>query len=134
MGLDTTHDCWHGPYSAFARWRQWLNLFVMTERAENGDSKAKEIARMGATPEAIDLAWSEGLYDDQAIPINVLMSHSDCDGDIAASVCDPLADALEALLPQMPERALYEGMRPATQRFIDGLRRAAKANEPVIFA
>ena len=21
MGLDTTHDCWHGPYSMFMRWR-----------------------------------------------------------------------------------------------------------------
>ena len=24
MGLDTTHDCWHGAYSAFMRWRQKL--------------------------------------------------------------------------------------------------------------
>jgi hypothetical protein len=22
MGLDTTHNCWHGAYSAFMRWRQ----------------------------------------------------------------------------------------------------------------
>ncbi len=24
MGLDTTHDCWHGPYSSFNRWRTQL--------------------------------------------------------------------------------------------------------------
>ena len=24
MGLDTTHDCWHGSYSAFAIWRKKL--------------------------------------------------------------------------------------------------------------
>ncbi len=24
MGLDTSHDCWHGPYSQFMRWRTWL--------------------------------------------------------------------------------------------------------------
>src|SRR5437016_2133419 len=24
MGLDTTHDCWHGAYSAFMRWRTKL--------------------------------------------------------------------------------------------------------------
>jgi hypothetical protein len=24
MGLDTTHDCWHGAYSAFMRWRRKL--------------------------------------------------------------------------------------------------------------
>lgn len=24
MGLDTTHNAWHGPYSSFNRWRHWL--------------------------------------------------------------------------------------------------------------
>jgi hypothetical protein len=24
MGLDTSHDCWHGAYSAFMRWRSEL--------------------------------------------------------------------------------------------------------------
>lgn len=24
MGLDTTHGCWHGAYSAFMRWREKL--------------------------------------------------------------------------------------------------------------
>lgn len=24
MGLDTSHGCWHGPYSQFSRWRMWL--------------------------------------------------------------------------------------------------------------
>ena len=24
MGLDTTHDCWHGAYLAFSRWRDQL--------------------------------------------------------------------------------------------------------------
>lgn len=24
MGLDTTHDCWHGAYSAFMRWRRGI--------------------------------------------------------------------------------------------------------------
>lgn len=133
MGLDTTHDCWHGPYSQFARWRQWLNLFVMTERAKAGDKGAEAISHMGATAEAIDRAWNEGRYDDQSIPINVLMNHSDCDGEIPAEACGPLADALESLLEQMPERGIYDEKRPATERFIRGLRRAAAANEAVGF-
>jgi hypothetical protein len=61
------------------------------------------------------------------------MSHSDCDGEIPAEMCGPLADALEALLPRMPERALYDIARPATVRFIAGLRRAAAAGEAVEF-
>lgn len=133
MGLDTTHDCWHGPYSQFMRWRQWINLFVMTKRAHEGDKTAREISHMGATAEAIERAWAEGHYQDQSIPINVLMNHSDCDGDIPTEVCGPLADALEELLDQMPERGIYDEKRPATERFIRGLRRAAAAGESVEF-
>lgn len=134
MGLDTTHDCWHGPYSAFGRWREWLNLFVMQARGEAGDERAKEIAGMGATREAIMRAWDEGHYDDESVPINVLMGHSDCDGEIPAKMCGPLADALQEIIDKrMPARALYDEKRPATERFIAGLRRAAEAGEPVGF-
>lgn len=134
MGLDTSHDCWHGPYSQFMRWRQWLNLFVMLDRADDGDDGAREISRMGATNDAIARAWEEGRYADQSVPINVLMNHSDCDGAIPAEVCGPLADALQSLMERrMPESGLYDEKRPATQRFIAGLRRAAAAGEPVEF-
>lgn len=133
MGLDTTHGCWNGPYSQFMRWRQWLNLFVMSERGKAGDEAAQKIANMGATREAIEKAWNEGHYEDQTAPINVLMNHSDCDGDIPAGICEPLADALEALLPHMPERGIYDEQRPATMRFINGLRLAASRGEDVRF-
>ena len=43
MGLDTTHDCWHGAYSAFMRWRQ-------------------EIARIAGLP-PLDLM--EGFYEEE---------------------------------------------------------------------
>lgn len=132
MGLDTSHDCWHGPYSMFMRWREKLNLYVMTERGKT-DAGAAAIGHMGWTREALVRAWEEGRYDDQSVPINVLMGHSDCEGEIPAEMCAPLADALEALLVRMPERALYDEARPATERFIAGLRRAAAAGEPVDF-
>jgi hypothetical protein len=134
MGLDTTHDCWHGPYSAFMEWRTWINLFVMMDRVDQGDKEAEPIRNMGATREALDRAWELGLYNDQSVPINVLMNHSDCDGEIAADVCGPLADALQALIDKrMPARAMYDKTRPATERFIKGLRLAASKNEPVGF-
>lgn len=28
MGLDTSHDCWHGAYSAFTRWRQQQRSYL----------------------------------------------------------------------------------------------------------
>lgn len=133
MGLDTTHDCWHGPYSAFMRWRQWLNYYIALDRAE-ASADWKEISFMGATREAINSAWNRQLYADQSVPLNVLMAHSDCDGEIAAEVCAPLADALQSLVDRrMPPRALYDEQRPATERFIAGLRAAAAANESVGF-
>lgn len=133
MGLDTTHDCWHGPYSQFMRWRQWLNRFIMEDRGNAGDDAAMKISHMGATREAIDKAWADGHYDDQTVPINVLMGHSDCDGEIPFEACGPLADELEQLLRHMPERGIYDEQRPATERFIQGLRKAAAAKEPVVF-
>lgn len=135
MGLDTSHDCWHGPYSMFMRWREMLNLLVMMDRMKAcpDDPVVEKIRNMGSTREALVAAWEAGQYDDQSVPINVLMGHSDCDGEIAAEMCGPLADALEALLVRMPQRALYDMGRPATERFIAGLRLAAAAGEPVEF-
>jgi len=119
MGLDTSFDCWHGPYSAFMRWREALHAIIARRR--------------GFATDSLDDAWSHGHYDDQTDPLNVLMNHSDCDGEIPAAVCGPMADALTGLLDDMPERAMYDYVRPATLRFIAGLREAAKANAPVEF-
>ena len=110
-----------------------MNLFIMEERGNAGDKAAMRISHMGATKDALEKAWSDGHYEDQSVPINVLMAHSDCDGEIPAEVCGPLADALEGLLKYMPERGIYDEQRPATLRFINGLRKAAAANEAVTF-
>ena len=122
MGLDTSHDCWNGPYSAFMRWRSFLHFLLTGEGNGTGTDFAP-----------LELAWLQGRYADPSIPINVLMNHSDCDGRIAAETCSPLADALEALLERMPERAVYDAFRPATKRFIRGLRLAAERGESVEF-
>lgn len=121
MGLDTTHDCWHGPYSQFNRWREHLHVLITNDPL--GLDGWDAVCR-GKAPNP---------YEDQSVPINVLMMHSDCDGEIAAEMCGPIADALEALLPKMPERGIYDIAHPATLRFIAGLRRAAAAGEAVEF-
>lgn len=127
MGLDTTHDCWHGPYSAFNRWRAELHVAIQRHR---GTKDPLGLNGWEALFRAPPEAWP---YKDPADPLDVLMSHSDCDGEIPAEMCGPMADALEALLPMWPERGFYDGARPATLRFIAGLRRAAAAGEPVEF-
>jgi hypothetical protein len=35
--------------------------------------------------------------------LHELLSHSDCDGEIAADRCGPIADALESLIPLLPD-------------------------------
>jgi hypothetical protein len=75
--------------------------------------------------------------------LHILLQHSDCEGSIEAKDCGSIADALGALLPNLPEEnndILYGGnqfhiptLREKTQQFIDGLRLAASKNENVEF-
>jgi hypothetical protein len=69
-------------------------------------------------------------------PLVILLNHSDCDGEIACEDCIPLADRLSELLPEFSGKDLgghVGDCEAKTQRFIDGLRRAAEAKETVEF-
>jgi hypothetical protein len=110
MGLDTSHDCWHGAYSLFAEWRQAISNLA-------GYGPLDDYEYFGG-----DKRWP---VEDE---LEVLLHHSDCDGYIDTRDCGPIADSLEKLLPRT------EGWHTgATRQFIDGLRAAAKAGEPVLF-
>lgn len=143
MGLDTTHDCWHGAYSAFSRWREMLaevagytvnkvtfsdgysTLLVMIDWAQvkeeqlNGDWD-RIPCRLDGTPD----------------PLLILITHYDCEGHIKVEHLEPLAARLEELLPALEGKdglghiGLYT---EKTQTFIDGLRAAAAAGERVEF-
>lgn len=114
MGLDTSHDAWHGPYSSFQRWR-------------------REIAELAGLP---PLDQMDGFCSGTGIswkgiktPLVYLLNHSDCDGQISAKRCAKIADELEALLPKMKDLDTIE----KTQQFIEGCRLAASKNEPLLF-
>lgn len=153
MGLDTSHNCWHGAYGAFMRWR-------------------KEVARAAGLP---PLELMEGFYQslkgprvyspvptlyhgvatesedyftdlDSFLPIkweclkpsalHLLLNHSDCDGELRWQDCRAIADELEALIPKMPQaddRGHIGNWKDKTQQFVDGLRSASKAKENVDF-
>ena len=152
MGLDTTHDCWHGAYSAFMRWRRavaraaGIPLDLMDGFHECPMPEAmKWAAPRDGGPECkspygpvlhswcertdafLPIAW-ESLRPD---PIHILLMHSDCDGEIEAKDCGPIADSLERLKPLIVGGDYREGA--STQSWIDGLRRAAAAGENVEF-
>lgn len=144
MGLDTTHGCWHGAYSAFGRWRsklaevaglpplelmagfwpglvQWMRYVEPTFRPSADDLMAR-----------LPIRW-ECLKPDV---LYVLLDHSDCEGELPADVCAPLADRLAELLPLLPNEdddGHIGDWREKTQQFIDGLRLAASRGEAVEF-
>lgn len=123
MGLDVSHDCWRGAYSAFMRWRAKL-----CEVAGLGDIMQREgfggECRPWPDPEKVPLVW--------------LLSHADNEGEIPVEQCGPIADALEALMPAL--RLAGDGgghigdYAEKTQRFIDGLRMASSLGETVEFS
>lgn len=153
MGLDTSHDCWHGAYSAFMRWRRrlaqvagiplpFMDGFYCNSFGEPGRPAWAQYAyqhdpdsvfrdAMDADLRFFPIAW-ESLRPD---PLHVLLNHSDCEGEIAAEDCAPLADRLEELLPLLDGDGggHIGGYREKTQAFINGLRRAAERGEAVDF-
>lgn len=136
MGLDTSHDCWHGAYSAFTRWR---NILAETAGYEvvvmdGYIPQPKIVAAAYWTDKNFQGEWPDGPPED---PLLILLVHSDCDGVIKAAHAPFLADRLERLLPEIAEDLDGGGhvgfARETTQKFIDGLRAAADAGEDVDF-
>ena len=154
MGLDTTHGCWHGPYSAFSRWREAVQEAAGWHLEQRRDGWMtyrwpREVNADALTDENFVGEW-ESLPED---PLVILVAHSDCDGVIPVPALLPLADRLDEIASRMgtadgqksdswleqsghaerPARADYDGTRAATARFAAGLRLAAARNEPVEF-
>lgn len=141
MGLDTTHDCWHGAYSAFSRWRNYV--------AKTAGYVIAKVTwdDVGYPADTVMLEWHryeaknyygqwDTLPDD---PLIILIVHSDCEGEIKPQHATILADRLEEILQDMEDEpanghiAYHGGYRACTEQFIAGLRSAAVANEPVRF-
>ncbi len=154
MGLDTTHNCWHGAYSAFMRWRSEvaraaglppLELMEGFFTPQGGGGNGM-IPTFYLGPRCDDLTVSSIKRLEERLPIlwdslkpsalHELLYHSDCDGELPVESCGPIADALEAILPNLPEGEAgghIGNWRAKTRAFIDGLRDAAAKREPVGF-
>lgn len=131
MGLDTDYECWSGGYGAFNRWRGAI--------AQCGGLGDLNMYPGHGHPDGRDYPASTGA-------LLTLFDHSDCDGEIKAEECEPLANALESLLPSLDraqevEVAQHPGLKACldravasrTRTFISGLREAVADGESVGF-
>lgn len=147
MGLDTTHDCWHGPYSAFHRFRVAIaeKVGIDLESMEGFTRATFNRFKGEYDPAKPGTRW-DLLQPD---PLWILLSHSDCDGSIMPKDCRAIAKRLREIEPlfvpregghpdsedgkPMPERAIYDGVGEALNRFATGLELAAKKRQRVGF-
>ncbi len=148
MGLDTTHDCWHGAYSAFHRWRCELAKIAGYPPLDLMEGFYNPLGK-GHLPtlysgsnenshslEQLDAGLPVKWECLKPSPLHEFLYHSDCDGEIAWENCNVIANCLEELLPKLPsgEAGGHIGnWRDKTKKFIDGLRLAFKEKENVEF-
>lgn len=146
MGLDTTHDAFHGAYSAFNRLRQEVARAVGGSypphylRSYDGKLAEDKNERLILddrldpnrfyTPDDVTRKSHPGLWE--------FLSHSDCDGEIAPDMCAKVADDLEPLLDKMPEVggghiAARGGFREVLRKFVAGCRAAHAEGVPLLF-
>ncbi len=116
MGLDTTHNCWHGSYGSFARFR---------------DALARQIG--------INLDEYEGFGGEKEfITVNhdivPLLNHSDCDGDLDVEDCKKVVNGLNSILENFNETLEFDpNFKDKIIQFRDGCLDAISNNEIVEF-
>lgn len=139
MGLDCSHDAFHGAYSAFNRFRQAV------ARAAYGSFPPHEdlglLRAIGVTNPDRDAFYLPDQSSPETQPgLWTLLAHSDCDGSLSPEECRQVADELEALLPALDlmggggghlEHA--GGIGAVARQFIAGCREAAERGEALEF-
>lgn len=152
MGLDTSHGCWHGAYSAFMRWRSELAKVAGLPPLHlmEGFFNPKEAGYISLVRTAVKDRWGdEKIFEDlikdlpiqwdyfQKDPLMVLLYHSDCGDEIEHKDCLPLALRLEELIEKIPNDTDLGGhignLKEKTKTFAEGLRLAHEQGENVDF-
>jgi hypothetical protein len=129
MGLDCSHDAFHGAYSAFNRLRQEVARVIGGSYPPHKD---KEL-------DPDQWYWGDGYGEETHPGLYEFFCHSDCDGYITPEMCVFVANELEALLPLSENDSCGHierdgGYNAVLRRFIAGCRLSASANEPLEFS
>ena len=137
MGLNTSHGCFDGAYSAFTRWRHAVakaaGYAIWKVTFDDGISQPTVMLDWGHIEDANLMGeWDKPQSD----PLVYLIAHSDCDGVIHTAQAAPLAARLREILPLMPEGdggGHVGNWRAKTLLFIEGLELAVSRGEDVGF-
>jgi len=137
MGLDCTHDAFHGSYSAFNRFRKAV------AKAAGGSYPPHDIVHPETGEPLDNRFWyiDTDKYSRETHPgLYIFLSHSDCDGEISPEDCEKVANDLEELLSIIDRMGMGTGhiardggYGAVCRRFIAGCRLAAKRREPLEF-
>lgn len=149
MGLDTSHNAWHGPYSSFNTWRREIAKCIgipldlmqgfWPEESQTGFMHPLglviSMTNYDAAKVQLDghiknfpLKWSAFTPN----PLHELLYHSDCDGEIEWEKCRDIANELEKLLPLLPDHPTGF-FHDKTKQFIAGCRLAFSRKENIDF-
>lgn len=112
MGLDTSHNCWHGSYSSFHNFRKHIAKYVGIDDLEKMEGFG------GSIP------FSN--FNHELIP---LLSHSDCDGELSVQESKLTVIGLNKIIPNIAD----EYYKEKAIQFRDGCLDAISKNEIIDF-
>jgi hypothetical protein len=160
MGLDTSHNAWHGGYGLFNQWREWIaeqigiplelmeghyiidgfpNLFSLLQYDYPLGNEAV-MRRVRKLQKQLPLKWTVFKPN----PLHILLYHSDCDGYINWRDCGKIAKGLQNILNKVDEeikisqtpdiaKATCEYNYNKTKQFIEGCTLAFTNKEKLEF-
>lgn len=123
MGLDTTHNAWHGPYSSFNEFRRAILKAYNGEdlfEYEGYESRCKRDNGYESPGKALINIDDDGIL--------LLMDHSDCEGNIRWVDCKLVADSIERIITKLKDQH-FDNAIP----FVKGLRLAYNSKEDLLF-
>lgn len=116
MGLDTTHNCWHGAYSSFNLFRKNLASLIgfnLNDFEGFGGTRSFSEMKHGIMP---------------------LLNHSDCDGELTVDECKSIVEGLNDVLEKNKELEQSDKyFYYKVVQFRDGCLDAISNNEEVRF-
>lgn len=116
MGLDTSHNCWHGSYTSFNEFRFALGRQIginLSEYIGFGGDKDPDSVKHDANP---------------------LLFHSDCDGELSVDESKRIVTGLNDILEKFNLNiANYTGIEQDIIQFRDGCLDAISKNETIDF-